>query len=687
MTREEMIKDILARQNKPSREDMINDILGRNASSIESTPSIIEAEHDDVSFLDRMNIKNFGNSNESSAKYLQQKYPHLDVMPHDGRLLIKSKDAKEWNVLDPDKDGFDGVGELLKDTGDLLYDGASGVAETLATAMAGIGTVGLGAIPANMATSAISETLRQGIGKATGVNEEIDGKDIALAGTIGGLLPVGLTGAKGLYKTGAKYAPKAMSTLSNFTEDDIKYLVRNPQNKEFLSKVADMDSSQLASELKGVAGEFANSIGNINRQAGEEIGKIRNGSDATFDLGVFKEVLDKDLDELTSISNSTDVSDKILQNRRLYNKFFAPNEVKYKGVGVEKSGDVVEAKKYLIERGKINEVFKDEVYPELKGDVFSHSSPTAMYDEAGEVIGYKQGKDLYENHYKVVGHKKVGDVERPILQELPREKMAQSQDIKVKPQTYKSHTPIDYVEKEMIDLVPKFNHVDMDGLLNVRSNLKEGFVNTGDSPISKQMKINSGTTHEQSLKQVLWNKTNELIDASLGAKDAGARERYREIMEIMTRAQKQLRNPQQIINKMKDSEKLGATMLFDDIKRLKELGAEVGVDFNLDDILTRGRVLAGAYNNKNNRALRDLFQNLGVGFMLAQGNTSYGAVKGMSAMMGFMADRYGDRGALKAIDWGTRMKPKADAIGNNLDYFAPYYQQIMRQMNRSQNND
>ena len=145
-------------------------------------PDILDEMHPAFSFGDRAKVKNFSNSDESSAKYLQQQHPELEVRAEGGKILARGKGEQQYRVLDPSS--FD-----LQDISDIGWDVASGIGSGIATAAGGVAGNLPGAALAGGASSAALEGARQGIGGALGINEEADWGGVGLAGGLGAVSP------------------------------------------------------------------------------------------------------------------------------------------------------------------------------------------------------------------------------------------------------------------------------------------------------------------------------------------------------------------------------------------------------------------------------------------------------------------------------------------------------------------
>jgi len=189
-------------------------------ASQNSGPKILQEEHPDVGLLERAKLKTFGNSPESMAKALAMN-PNMEAMVDDktGQVIVRTKGAADWNVLDPetgvDVTSLQGLKELGKDALEGTYDVGTGLVEGAASLGAGVGagavTGGLGAIPAAMATgagvSAGNEALRQKIGQYLGIPQDVNMDDVKMSGAFGAASPL-LLGTGGGLKNVSKNALK-----------------------------------------------------------------------------------------------------------------------------------------------------------------------------------------------------------------------------------------------------------------------------------------------------------------------------------------------------------------------------------------------------------------------------------------------------------------------------------------------
>lgn len=222
---------------------------------------ITQEMHPDLGTIERLLVKNFSNNPGATMDYLKERHPDLQFHQVKDQLLVKRPEEQQWKVLDPENmpmgkaglsDYLKHPGEALRDVGDQGYnllagglqDAAAGAGAGAGGAAAGPAGAVAGGIGAGAATGASLEALRQGIGRALGINKEISGTDVAAQGAVGGLAPIllGTKASKGvapeLYNVAAnKVYPKLASAASGISADTIKAL------KSYFPEVSAMGES------------------------------------------------------------------------------------------------------------------------------------------------------------------------------------------------------------------------------------------------------------------------------------------------------------------------------------------------------------------------------------------------------------------------------------------------------------
>lgn len=240
--------------------------LARREQAKSSTPEVIEEMHPEVSWQDRAIVKNFSQSPEKSANYLKKHNPQLDTRVWDGRVLVKGKNETQWRPLDPDAEGFDGLGEFARDIGDVGYDVLSGVGQALALPAGGI--VGSGIAGAG------AEALRQGIGSAIGIDNELGqaAQDVALTGAIGAAVPaIGKAITPTVQKAaekGLEYAPAVLSKIGGQSKQQVQTLADN------LGDLKVMDKKGISGFVDNTRQQALEAVESATRKAGEDIGSI-----------------------------------------------------------------------------------------------------------------------------------------------------------------------------------------------------------------------------------------------------------------------------------------------------------------------------------------------------------------------------------------------------------------------------
>lgn len=171
---------------------------------------IKEEQHPDITVAERAIIKNLAASPKAAQMFLVKKHPNADIkLNKDGRILFRRPNETEYRVIDP-------KGVDLQDVSDIAYDVASGIGESAATIAGGMGGATLGplgalggASAASSASAAASEALRQKLGQALGLPQEVNTQDVLMSAGMGAVSPL-LFGAGG--KVAEKSLKKALTT-------------------------------------------------------------------------------------------------------------------------------------------------------------------------------------------------------------------------------------------------------------------------------------------------------------------------------------------------------------------------------------------------------------------------------------------------------------------------------------------
>lgn len=272
----------------------------------------IQEQHPNVTTGMRATLKNFANSPESGMAYLKQELPDHDVDFYNGQYRVKRKDDKDWRVVDPDTGFFSK--DILNDALDVAYDVGAGTAEGVATglgaakgALLSVPLLGTGAIPGAMlaggATSAGLEAIRQKLGQALGIPQEVDTTDVVTSGVIGGVTP-GLTGAgpaKGLVRgaydfTRDKAAPKIASWASGKGDDAINYL------KENFPKIVEMEKDSGLGYTRQVHQRLRDWLESSRDAAGKRIGEVYKNTTEPVDISNVKNILQQTKEEILTSS-------------------------------------------------------------------------------------------------------------------------------------------------------------------------------------------------------------------------------------------------------------------------------------------------------------------------------------------------------------------------------------------------
>ena len=260
------------------------ELLAKEAAAAGDSQEVVQEQHPDVGFGTRALIKNLSQSEDVSRKYLEGKGFQTNVV--DGQIVVKKPGESQYKVLDP-------KGADLQDITDLTYDVGAGVASGAATA----GGAVVGNLPEAMAagdaSSAGLEALRQKLGAWAGLPQEVSGKDVAVAGTVGAVAPkiFGAGTSKGLIQQGyegtKKALPKIGQYMSNVPAKATEIYAKNPKSIEMMkpegatSELANATYDKLKQSLQAVKQNVGASLGEEiqTAQAPVNIAKVRQHMD------------------------------------------------------------------------------------------------------------------------------------------------------------------------------------------------------------------------------------------------------------------------------------------------------------------------------------------------------------------------------------------------------------------------
>jgi hypothetical protein len=373
--REEALKELARRE------------LARREQARSGKPEIVEEMHEGISFTDRAIVKNFAQSPEKGASYIKKQNPNLETRVYDGRVLVKDRNATKWNVLDPE--GFD-----LQDITDLGYDAAALVGEGLAAGALGAATGGLGAAGAFGATAAGAEALRQSIGSGLGIDQDVSGSDVALAGTLGAAMPFVPTalkkaalGTKGAIKGTAKF-------LGGVDDKAIAGMTR--EGEKAISK---LETETVVPTLENLSKKMGRQISEVEATRAQRIYDIKASSNIKDDAQL-ESVLRA---EIEAIKNSPNPDFRKIKNlEEMIDDIPRTREVRaaIDRVGIE--DPVVVRQTAFPDTANVDELRKtmpDELRKELGAEL---DEAGRLYDEAmvGDGVNIRPLIDFYEQSIK-----------------------------------------------------------------------------------------------------------------------------------------------------------------------------------------------------------------------------------------------------------------------------------------------
>ena len=277
-----------------SRAKKVDDWKLRATPVEEANIPIVDERTPYVSVKDRAIAKNFAQSAEKQAAFIKQKYPDLEVKLQGSNVAIRKPNDPEFKVLDPsalELEDFSDLGDTVASAG-LSTVGAIGGGAL--GALAGPAGVVAGGMAGSGAAGAGSEALRQRLGKALGIPQDVDMGDVATAGALNAA-GVGLFGqpatkaatgfvqnAKGLSQEAAeqlvdnagllrtawnKGLPKATNMWFGTTDDVLQSYV-DPASREAVDRLAEGSKTEFTESL---VDRIRSALNTEKRSVGEKL--------------------------------------------------------------------------------------------------------------------------------------------------------------------------------------------------------------------------------------------------------------------------------------------------------------------------------------------------------------------------------------------------------------------------------
>ena len=164
----------------------IERITGNNVEDLEVF--VPRKDKRGVTITERLSIKNLATNGRAVRSFLEGRgYETRKYGKGMFDFAVRRGASQDWEVIDPQA-GSGGIMEFFLDIADFAGDAGVGIVSTLG-AIGGSMLGGAGAIPGGAAGAAVGETVRQLIGEATGLEDNIDPTQIALQGAAGLVLP------------------------------------------------------------------------------------------------------------------------------------------------------------------------------------------------------------------------------------------------------------------------------------------------------------------------------------------------------------------------------------------------------------------------------------------------------------------------------------------------------------------
>lgn len=200
---------------KPVTVDGADSSWRSRAKPVAQSDEIIQEMHPKISLGTRALLQNLGNDKgqENELKKLG-----LEVKRSaNGQLIVRSPGETQYRVMDPDtgmisKDTLNDVTDGISDIGDGIAGTVGSAGGALLGALGGTAVApGVGTVAGGMTGGALGggiagagyEAGRQSLGKLAGIDQEVDGTDVAISGGAGAVSPLLFGSGMGV-KQGAK---------------------------------------------------------------------------------------------------------------------------------------------------------------------------------------------------------------------------------------------------------------------------------------------------------------------------------------------------------------------------------------------------------------------------------------------------------------------------------------------------
>ncbi len=361
---------------QPGAPDFIPDEAMPNQLAPSIMTPIKEEMHPAFGTLERAVVKNFSNNPEASTRYLQEKFPYLEIKHQNGRILAKAEGEKEYRVLDPETGispgSLEGLKELGRDVADVGFDipagilqgaaaTAGGTAGGLATAPSG----GVGALPGAMAASGAAgaglETLRQGLGKLAGIPQDLNTRDIGMAAGVGAVAP-GVTGAgitraalskaapeltaaaiqsilsssRGVAGRGADFLGKTMLPAVGEMASGVPRETSKSLSK-YLPEIREMEKAGPTEAVEDVHGNIVRGLATLKQKFGKELERAINDSGKKVNVANIQEPLKRAIAQAKADAGELDnkaMNSRVADLEQIYKDLFTTSDKPARVVGL-----------------------------------------------------------------------------------------------------------------------------------------------------------------------------------------------------------------------------------------------------------------------------------------------------------------------------------------------------------------
>jgi hypothetical protein len=242
--------------------------------------------HPKLSNYDRWVVKNLASNPDSAIGYLKKEYPDMEFMKQkDGEIVAKGAADPYWFRLDEKATTLADVGDVVADVGQGVVEGVGGTLAGIQTLNPFVGGLAAGAIGAG------AETAKQAAGKALGIPNNMNAKNIGYSAAASATMPAIGKAANSVWNYAKNKAPAIGLWLSGIPEEVLSNVNVDAQVRK---EIADNGVTGYVNNLRS---EVADGMETALSNAGKSVGGVTKGQNV--DISGLKQQIAQTFDGLT----------------------------------------------------------------------------------------------------------------------------------------------------------------------------------------------------------------------------------------------------------------------------------------------------------------------------------------------------------------------------------------------------